>query len=106
MLCLLFYGNIETCPDRTYRNEIFTFCKQRGMKIIHQNIRGLQSNFNLLQELIHGNDFDIITLSETHLVNSGFNDINDLYELPDYTFIKRNREHGQGGGVTVYIKTN
>lgn len=64
------------------------------MKIVHQNIRGLQSNF------------DIITLSETHLVNSAFNDINNLYEIPNYTFIKRNRNRGQGGGVAIYIKNN
>ena len=105
ILCFLFCGNVVSCPE-TFRNKMASFSKQRGLKIVHQNIRGLQSNFNLLCELVERNDFDIITLSETHLLNSSYNDNNSLFEIPNYTFIKRNRNNGKGGGVAVYIKTN
>ena len=106
LLFFLFCGDVETCPPGAHDNYTSGFCKQRGLKIIHQNIRVLQTNFVLLQNLVQNADFDIVTLSETHLINAGFDDINNLYEIPNYTFIKRNREHGQGGGVAIYIKNN
>ena len=98
VLVLLFCGNIETC---TYRNEIASFCKQSGLKIVHQNVRGLNANFQLLYELVCNNKFDVVTLSETHL--SKF-DNKELFEIPGYTFVTRNREEGHGGGVAIYLK--
>lgn len=46
----------------------------------------------------------MLTLSETHIINFGFDDIDELYQLPGYQFIKRNRPSGLGGGICMYVK--
>ena len=73
--------------------------------MIHQNIRGLSSNFLSLQNLIStAGNIDIISLSETHIVRDAFDDNNDLYILENHMFLKKNRKNGQGGGIAFYIK--
>jgi len=80
------------------------FCIQKGLKFVHQNIRGLQINFNSLCTFIecHQN-LDVITLSETH---TSFNENSDLYKIDGYDFILRSRANGKGGGVCIYLKNN
>ena len=40
---------------------------------MHQNIRGLGSNFDMLQEFVEShNKIDILALSETHLTDNGY----------------------------------
>ena len=56
-----------------------------------QNLFGLYKNI------------DILTLSETHITSHGFNDNVNLYHIPGYTFIKKNRARGGYGGVAMYI---
>ena len=74
----------------------------RGMKLFHQNIRGLQHKFSYLEKFVYENNgMDIISLSETHITPE--NDINALYTIPGYTLVKRNRTNGPGGGVCCYI---
>ena len=56
------------------------------------------SNFVGMRELFDTNrKLDILTLSETHITTDEDND--ELYEIPGYTFVKRNRTAGLGGGV-------
>ena len=67
MLC----GDIETQPGpNSLTREEFQqqFVSSKGSKIIHQNIRGILSNFDKLQEfLVSHKNIDIATLSETTL---------------------------------------
>ena len=73
--------------------------------MFHQNIRGLQANFAEFETLLKSHNIDLMTLSETHIINNGFNDIDQLYNVDGYEFIKRNRTTGTGGGVAMYINS-
>ena len=44
------------------------------------------------------------SLSETHIVDGDFSDNDELFNLPGYTFVKRNRKSGKGGGVAAFVK--
>ena len=103
MLC----GDIETKPGPNLltRDEFQQqFVSSKGLKIIHQNIRGILSNFDMLQEfLVSHKNIDIATLSETHLSEEN---LIDLCELDGYTFLNRNRGHEKGGAVAIYIENN
>ena len=103
MLC----GDIETKPGPNLltRDEFQQqFVSSKGLKIIHQNIRGILSNFDMLQGfLVSHKNIDIATFSETHLSEEN---LIDPCELDGYTFLNRNRAHGKGGGVAMYIKNN
>ena len=102
MLMLLISGNVENClPEERYViKELQKICKQRGLSFIHQNIRGLQSNFEGLQATLANHNIDVITLSETHLTNEP----GELFSIDGYELITRNRTNGKGGGVCIYIK--
>ena len=62
--------------DRYIIKELQDICKKGGLLIVHQNIRGLQTNFENLCAVVDNHNIDIITLSETHLTNS---EPQDLY---------------------------
>ena len=105
LILLILCGDVETCPGPLQQGipEVNRLLNLKGLNIFHQNIRGLQSNFLGLRELFNAhNNINILILSETHLNES--NDYDDLYDVPGYVFIKRNRTCGKGGGVAIYIK--
>ena len=101
-LLLILCGDIETCPgpDTTMMH----LTSQRGLHLFHQNIRGLLPHFSEV-ELFFGmyKNIDILTLSETHITSNCSTDNSALYEIPGYTFVKRNRTNGIHGGVAMYI---
>jgi len=67
-LLLLLSGDIEKCPGP---RDFGDFTTTRGMKIVHQNIRGLWQNLaNLSVVLERYRGIDIITLSETHITHN------------------------------------
>ena len=106
LMLLILCGDIESQPGRNqFTREEFQqkFLSGKGLKIVHQNIRGILSNLDTLEEFItsHSN-IDIISLSETHL-----NDDNAICcKINGYTFLFKNRSRGKGGGVAFYIKEN
>ena len=71
LLLLILCGDIEPHPgpQQLTREEFQRhFLTNKGMKIAHQNIRGIISNFDMLQEFISTHSgIDILSLSETHL---------------------------------------
>ena len=84
--------------------ELSEFVKNKGIKIFHQNIRGLFANFSGVQIILREvKVLDILTLSETHINNGNHDDEESLYEIPGYEFIKMNRKEGRAGGVAIYI---
>lgn len=103
LFLLTYTGNIEVVENRN--DDFKKFLKKKGLKICHQNIRGLLGNFCALQEFVssHGN-VDVLTLSETHISNNERNE--NLYKLSGYNFESRIRNSGKGGGVAVYVKEN
>lgn len=65
---------------------------------------GLLANIDQIAILLHDfKNMDILTLSEVHININTYNDNADLYYIPGYTFIYRNRKKGKGGGVAMYI---
>ncbi len=104
MLLLLLCGDIETCPGPS--QECFDqFIKSRGMKIFHQNICGLFSKFHNLQELFDRHtSIDILALSEIHIIDGEYDDSEGLFQVPSYTFLKRNRHAGKGAGLAMFIR--
>ena len=86
LLPILLCGDIETQPgpEMLSRAQFQTFLSRKGLKITHQNITGLESNFEMLQEFVTSlKKIDIISLSETHLTDESYSD----YSLPSYNFI-------------------
>lgn len=103
---LLICGDIESCPGPT-SHTFDGFTKARGINVFHQNIRGLFQNLAKLSTIFESNKkVNIFSLSETHIVNGHPLDVNDLYQIPGYTFEKRNQTNGLGDGVTMYISNS
>ena len=104
VLLILFNGvDSSAILQNSQHDEINTFSDKKGLKIVHQNVRGLFSNFVHIQNLFHEcKNIDILSLSETHV--TGYNNINDLYKIDGFEFVHRNRKNGKGGGgVSEYI---
>ena len=91
-LLLLICGDIELCPGPHVQENLTDILKQRGIKFVHQNIRGLLSKKDILEKFI-------ITLSKTHIasVNS------KLFQTSWYKFVQKNRVAGESGGVAMYL---
>jgi exonuclease III len=103
LLLLLLSGDIELNPGPIRQvKEMEILSANRGMKLFHQNVRGIFNNISLLSEFFQSfqNNIDIFSLSETHLTND--NNLG-LYNIPGYTFITKNRTVGKGGSVGMYI---
>ena len=101
---LILSGDIELNPGPRSMPELTKLLRCKGIKIFHQNVRGLFPNIINIRALIH--DFrimDIITLSETHINTKSCNNNVELYSIPGYAFIHRNRKIGTHGGVGIYI---
>jgi exonuclease III len=88
-----------------YVPELSAMLKERGMKIFHQNVRGLFSNKTYVQKLLHtfGKGIDILTMSETHVC---VEDAEPLFDIPGYDFVSKARLTGKGGGVADCVSDN
>ena len=95
---LLLCGDIEPCPGPCF-GDINSFCNVKGLKILHQNIRGLFNNIANI-EILLSKRIDILTLSETH-TTSLLSD--NHFNIQGFNFVSKPRENGNGGGVAVYI---
>ena len=83
--------------------ELREFSSKKGLKILHQNIRGLLTNkHNICQILDSFKNLHIFSLSETYL--SADNEVEA--QIEGYTFIAKPRSTGKGGGVGVYFSTS
>ena len=66
--------------------------------ISHHNIRGYHIHKTELQALLKDHSPDVVTLNET-FTKKGYK-----YNMPHYTAVTRNREHGKRGGVTILLR--
>ena len=81
--------------------EFFHFLANRGLKMFHQNIRGLDLHKTELEELVESfRGIDLLGLSETHLNETTTEEV----KFKGYNFEQKDRTSGKGGGVSVYIK--
>ena len=94
LMLLLVCGDIESCPGPS----IFG---QKGLKIVHQNVRGLLTNFHMVENFTDTHKIDILTLSETHITET---QDSSMFAIDGFTFLHKNRLSGSGGGVAVYIR--
>lgn len=78
------------------------FMKSRGLKVLHQNVRGLLINFHLVQKFFATHEhIDIMGVTEVHTTK----DVSDrLFDIPNYSFISKPRIKGKGGGVGIYVR--
>ena len=81
LMLLLLGGDIEICP--VPQNTLLDFCKSRGFKIVHQNIRGILSNHHLLESFVNKTEskIDVICVSETHIKDCEICENSNLYSL-------------------------
>ena len=90
----------------TPQNTLSDFCKSRGFKIVHQNVRGMLSNYHLLESFVKKTEskIDVICISETYIQDGDICDNSNLYSLPGYVFLQQNRNVDTGGGVGIFLK--
>ena len=75
--------------------------------VMHLNIRSLSKKFEKLKDLLVSLEdrcvyLDVILLCETYLHAGNEN----LFQLPGYNLICRNRSKMKDGGVAIYLKSN
>ena len=106
LLFVLLAGDIELNPGptlQTLQEDIKSFTGNRGLKMLHQNIRGLSGKFDQVKTILTSNNrIDIFGVTETFLDKENFK--KDDFEIEGYVFETRHRESGQGGRVGVYIR--
>ena len=98
---MLVIGDIESQPSPINNSEFKTLILKKGINFCHQNFRGLYGNIDEVQEILLSHNFDIFSLSETS-INEDFH--NAFFNIWGYSFIRRDRKSGQGGGVRLYIR--
>ena len=97
-MLLLLCGDIKSYPGPNIQNNLQELSNMRGIKLIHQNIRGLFGKREILQTLL--NKFKlIITLSETHKASINL----ELLKVLGFQFIHKDQQNGEGGGVAIYL---
>ena len=73
----------------------------KGLKIIHLNIRSLQSKIDVLRPWVEEHKPSVITISETWLNN---NISNNEIKLTNYVLYRADR-CTRGGGVATYVSS-
>ena len=97
LLLLILSGDVHPNPGPSINH------KCCHLNICHSNIRSLSRAKLLAIQTTLKNAFDIITLSETHLMP---NVSNDVFKLQGYHDIIRKDRGALGGGVAIYVKEN
>ena len=111
LLLLLVCGDIEPHPgptntdiEKLHIEELSNLLKHRGIKIFHQNVRGLLTNIDKVKKTIswlkkHRYSYAFRnTLKRRHIHDNA-----KLYEFPGFKYISRNRKNGAHGGVAMYV---
>lgn len=102
-ILLILSGDIEICPGpvgERFSPETQRLVNLRGLKIFHQNLRGLWNNLEHIRVFLRSfSKTDIFGLTETHTDG----DTGGLYQVDGYEFINKPRVRGKGGGVGIYI---
>ena len=76
-----------------------------NISLLHINSRSLNRNVEYFENLLHSLNnfgFSVIGISETWLHENSPN----MFNLPNYKFIREDRKGRRGGGVALYIAQN
>ena len=93
--------NHEANPMKRSLKELESLCRLPGLKMIHQNIRGLFGKKDQIHDILATFSVNIFGITELFLTQ----DIpSSFVEIPGYTFVRKSRKSGIGGGVGAYIK--
>ena len=82
-------------PDSNFIWYNFNSVHKTGLKVQHNNIRGVRPKTSELIEQINSEKPDVISLNETFLKNP---------KIPRYTWIRKDRTTKGKGGVAFLIK--
>ena len=87
MILILLCGDVERLPgpnSLTIDEMASQFLQNKGISIFHQNIGGLYQNFIQLQHMLSLHpEINILTISETHIVENSHMDNDSLYQIQD-----------------------
>ena len=83
--------------------ELSNLSRNKGIKILHQNIRELFNKIPDIQITLYEFNLHVLTLFETHINSNNYNDADSLCNIPGYDFFKKNRIKGPDGGVAMFI---
>ena len=101
---LNFYNEINV-SNKYYEEDLFhdIFKNDRGLSVIHFNVRSLRANFDKLCQCLDNLNykFDVIAITETWMNNDTI--VSD-YEIDEYDLYYVNRVNKRGGGVGIYVK--
>ena len=95
-MLLLVCGDIESCPGPVL------FRNASDLTILHQNVCGLASKKDILEDFILEKNVKIFIVTETHLQSATPTSLVDIW---GYTF-ERNGHKSKWGGAGIYIKEN
>ena len=105
VMIILLSGDISLNPGPApdVSRNFADLLQTRGLKVIHQNIRGLVCHKVSLEELLCRSDLKqahVIGISETHL-NRNIRD--SEIDIAGFDLLRKDRAEGAGGGVAVYV---
>ena len=75
--------------------------KHKEIKILQLNANGIRSTVEELKHLLLTSQPDVVTVQESKL-----NKTSRIPKIPNYTAIRTDRQHKQGGGLITYIKSD
>ena len=97
-------NNIMTDTGSSYIKDSvnlkFDELNQKGLKLLHLNVRSLLRNISEIRLLLTQNDVHILSVNETWLDNSV---LNNEIDIDDVQVIRKDRNRN-GGGTAIYIK--
>ena len=97
-------NNIMTDTGSSYIKDSvnlkFDELNQKGLKLLHLNVRSLLRNISEIRLLLTQNDVHILSVNETWLDNSV---LNNEIDIDDFQVIRKDRNRN-GGGTAIYIK--
>ena len=105
VMIILLSGDISLNPGPgpNFSQKFDDVLRTRGLKVLHQNIRGLVCHKASLEELLCRSDLKqahVIGISETH---SNKNIRDSEIEIDGFDLFRKDRAKGAGGGVAVYV---
>ena len=101
--CDICLHNRMTPENYTKRDlpELENIVKHSGLKLLHQNIRGIFSKKDLVRDILFTFNINFFALSELFLSTDT---ASQSIDIPGYTFEKKIRSTGIGGGLGAYLK--
>ena len=92
-----------TIDTQIIMTQSFSLKKPKQLKLGHINVFHINKKLHDISKLLDDNDIDIFGLSETKLIDSH---VDNLLEIPTYSFFRRNKEKYGETGILVYFKSS